>query len=118
MQKEKPFHTLDKAENLMNDVIMVTSHAPKKFRPNYVHMLQESAMAIFDDILFGNEYRYDEEMRKKYQKQAGIHMKRLTRLLERAQRVQCITMAEEADLGRQLAILQGMFEGWAGSKNI
>ena len=116
--KPKPFYTLNKAEELMNNVILVTSRSPKKFRPNYVHMMQEDAMQIFNCIFVGNEMRENPEVRKKYQMMAKIHMKRLTRLLDRAQRLQCITPIEEADLGQQLAILEDMFDGWTGSKKI
>lgn len=116
--KVPTFRTLDKAEEFMNNVITVTSHSPKKFRPNYVHMMQEDAMQIFNCIFVGNELRANEEMRRKYQMMAKIHIRKLTRLLERAQRVMCITPIEEADLGQQLAELNEMFDGWAGSKKI
>ena len=118
MQQEKPFYTLNKAEDFMNNVIAVTSRSPKKFRPNYVHMMQEDAMGIFNCIFTGNEYRQNPEIRKKYQAETMIHIKRLTRLLDRAQRVQCITSIEEADLAQQLAQLTNMVNGWISSKNI
>lgn len=116
--KQKPFYTLNKAENFMNDVITVTCRSPKKYRPNYVHLMQEDAMEIFSCIMFGNEYRDNPKIRSEYQMKAKVHMKRLTRLLDRAERVQCISPLEEADLGQKLAELEAMFDGWVGSNKI
>ena len=118
MQRERPFYTLNKAEEFMNNVINVTSRSPRKFRPNYVHMMQEDALGIFNCIFKGNEYRQSPDIRREYQLKLQIHIKRLTRLLDGAQRVQCITSIEEADLAQQLTQLTNMVNGWINSKNI
>lgn len=118
MAKEKQFYTLNKAEEFMNNVINVTSRSPKKFRPNYVHMMQEDAMGIFNCIFKGNEYRQSPNIRRDYQQKTQMHIKRLTRLLDSAQRIQCITSTEETDLAQQLAQLTNMVNGWISSKKV
>ena len=39
----------------------------------------------------------------------------MTRILERARRIQCITPVEELDLGGKLATVEEYFAGWSDS---
>lgn len=51
----------------------------------------------------------------KYTKQAEVNIRWMTRILERARRIQCITPVEELDLGGKLATVEEYFAGWSDS---
>ena len=71
---------------------------------------------IVKSIFWANEYRQsDIQECLKYTKQAEINIRWMTRRLERARRMQCITPVEELDLGGKLATVEEYFAGWADS---
>lgn len=97
-------------------LVTVSAHAPKKFRNNIVHDLQVTSNNIVKSIFWGNEYRQsDIQECLKYTKQAEINIRWMTRRLERARRMQCITPVEELDLGGKLATVEEYFAGWSDS---
>ena len=104
------------AELFDDKLVTVSAHAPKKFRNNIVHDLQITSENIVKSIFWANEYRqYDIQECLKYTKQAEINIRWMTRRLERARRMQCITPVEELDLGGQLATVEEYFAGWSDS---
>lgn len=104
-------------EELFDDkLVTVSAHAPKKFRNNIVHDLQMTSENIVKSIFWANEYRQSDIQKcLKYTKQAEINIRWMTRRLERARRMQCITSVEELDLGGQLATVEEYFAGWSDS---
>ena len=104
------------AELFDDKLVTVSAHAPKKFRNNIVHDLQMTSENIVKSIFWANEYRQsDIQACLKYTKQAEINIRWMTRRLERARRMQCITPVEELDLGGQLATVEEYFVGWSDS---
>ena len=104
------------AELFDDKLVTVSAHAPKKFRNNIVHDLQMTSENIVKSIFWANEYRqYDIQECLKYTKQAEINIRWMTRRLERARRMQCITPVEELDLGGKLATVEEYFAGWSDS---
>lgn len=104
------------AESFDDALVTVSAHAPKKFRNNIVHDLQVTSNNIVKSIFWGNEYRQsDIQECLKYTKQAEINIRWMTRRLERARRMQCITPVEELDLGGKLATVEEYFAGWSDS---
>lgn len=109
------FRLLDNAEELMIRTVMITTHSPKKYRQNVVHQMQEYTKLIYEYIYFANEYRDDKTKCMDYQKEAYVYIKMMNNILDRAERIQCITISEEAELGKLLATVQTIFEGWMSS---
>lgn len=104
------------AELFDDALVIVSAHAPKKFRNNIVHDLQMTSENIVKSIFWANEYRQsDIQECLKYTKQAEINIRWMTRRLERARRMQCITPVEELDLGDKLATVEEYFAGWSDS---
>lgn len=104
------------AELFDDALVLVSAHAPKKFRNNIVHDLQKTSRYIVKNIFWANEYRMsDIQECLKYTKQAEINIRWMTRILERARRIQCITPVEELDLGGKLATVEEYFAGWSDS---
>lgn len=104
------------AEKFDDALVNVSSHAPKKFRNNIVHDLQKTSQYIVKCIFWANEYRMsDIQECLKYTKQAEVNIRWMTRILERARRMQCITPVEELDLGGKLATVEEYFAGWSDS---
>ena len=115
-EKKKELHLLRYAEIFDDAIVQVTAHAPKKFRNNIVHDLQKTSENIVKNIFWGNEYRQsDIQQCLKYTKQAANNIHWMTRRLERARRMQCITPVEELDLGGKLATVEEYFAGWSDS---
>lgn len=115
-EKKKELHLLRHAEIFDDAMVTVSAHAPKKFRNNIVHDLQVTSNNIVKNIFWGNEYRQsDIQECLKYTKQAEINIRWMTRRLERARRMQCITPVEELDLGGKLATVEEYFAGWSDS---
>lgn len=115
-EKKKELHLLRHAEIFDDAMVTVSAHAPKKFRNNIVHDLQVTSNNIVKSIFWGNEYRQsDIQECLKYTKQAEINIRWMTRRLERARRMQCITPVEELDLGGKLATVEEYFAGWSDS---
>lgn len=115
-EKKKELHLLRHAELFDDALVTVSAHAPKKFRNNIVHDLQVTSNNIVKSIFWGNEYRQsDIQACLKYTKQAEINIRWMTRRLERARRMQCITPVEELDLGGKLATVEEYFAGWSDS---
>lgn len=115
-EKKKELHLLRHAELFDDALVTVSAHAPKKFRNNIVHDLQVTSNNIVKSIFWGNEYRQsDIQECLKYTKQAEINIRWMTRRLERARRMQCITPVEELDLGGKLATVEEYFAGWSDS---
>lgn len=115
-EKKKELHLLRYAELFDDALVTVSAHAPKKFRNNIVHDLQMTSENIVKSIFWANEYRqYDIQKCLKYTKQAEINIRWMTRRLERARRMQCITPVEELDLGGKLATVEEYFAGWSDS---
>ena len=113
-EKKKELHLLRYAELFDDKLVTVSAHAPKKFRNNIVHDLQMTSENIVKSIFWANEYRQSDIQKcLKYTKQADIRW--MTRRLERARRMQCITPVEELDLGGQLATVEEYFVGWSDS---
>lgn len=104
------------AEIFDDALVIVSAHAPKKFRNNIVHDLQKTSRYIVKCIFWANEYRMsDIQECLKYTKQAEVNIRWMTRILERARRIQCITPVEELDLGGKLATVEEYFAGWSDS---
>ena len=104
------------AEKFDDALVNVSAHAPKKFRNNIVHDLQMTSVNIVKSIFWANEYRMsDIQECLKYTKQAEVNIRWMTRILERARRMQCITPVEELDLGGKLATVEEYFVGWSDS---
>lgn len=104
------------AEKFDDALVNISTHAPKKFRNNIVHDLQMTSVNIVKSIFWANEYRMsDIQECLKYTKQAEINIRWMTRILERARRMQCITPVEELDLGGKLATVEEYFVGWSDS---
>ena len=104
------------AEKFDDELVIVSAHAPKKFRNNIVHDLQMTSEHIVKCIFWANEYRQsDIKECLKYTKQAEVNIRWMTRILERARRMQCITPVEELDLGGKLATVEEYFVGWSDS---
>ena len=104
------------AEIFDDALVIVSAHAPKKFRNNIVHDLQKTSRYIVKCIFWANEYRMsDIQECLKYTKQAEVNIRWMTRRLERARRMQCITPVEELDLGGKLATVEEYFAGWSDS---
>lgn len=104
------------AEKFDDALVNVSAHAPKKFRNNIVHDLQMTSVNIVKSIFWANEYRMsDIQECLKYTKQAEVNIRWMTRILERARRMQCITPVEELDLGGKLATVEEYFAGWSDS---
>jgi hypothetical protein len=115
-EKKKELHLLRHAEIFDDAMVTVSAHAPKKFRNNIVHDLQVTSENIVKSIFWANEYRqYDIQACLKYTKQAEINICWMTRRLERARRMECITPVEESDLGGKLATVEEYFAGWSDS---
>lgn len=115
-EKKKELHLLRYAEKFDDALVNVSSHAPKKFRNNIVHDLQKTSQYIVKCIFWANEYRMsDIQECLKYTKQAEVNIRWMTRILERARRMQCITPVEELDLGGKLATVEEYFAGWSDS---
>lgn len=115
-EKKKELHLLRHAELFDDALVTVSAHAPKKFRNNIVHDLQVTSNNIVKSIFWGNEYRQsDIQECLKYTKQAEINIRWMTRRLERARRMECITPVEELDLGGKLATVEEYFAGWSDS---
>lgn len=115
-EKKKELHLLRYAEIFDDAIVQVTAHAPKKFRNNIVHDLQKTSENIVKNIFWGNEYRQsDIQECLKYTKQAANNIRWMTRRLERARRMECITPVEELDLGDKLATVEEYFAGWSDS---
>ena len=115
-EKKNKFHLLRHAEIFDDAIVQVTAHAPKKFRNNIVHDLQVTSNNIVKSIFWGNEYRQsDIQECLKYTKQAANNIHWMTRRLERARRMECITPVEELDLGDKLATVEEYFAGWSDS---
>lgn len=115
-EKKKELHLLRYAELFDDKLVTVSAHAPKKFRNNIVHDLQMTSENIVKSIFWANEYRQsDIQACLKYTKQAEINIRWMTRRLERARRMQCITPVEELDLGGKLATVEEYFAGWSDS---
>ena len=115
-EKKKELHLLRHAESFDDALVTVSAHAPKKFRNNIVHDLQMTSENIVKSIFWANEYRQsDIQACLKYTKQAEINIRWMTRRLERARRMQCITSVEELDLGDKLATVEEYFVGWSDS---
>ena len=115
-EKKKELHLLRYAELFDDKLVTVSAHAPKKFRNNIVHDLQMTSENIVKSIFWANEYRQsDIQECLKYTKQAEINIRWMTRRLERARRMQCITPVEELDLGGKLATVEEYFVGWSDS---
>lgn len=115
-EKKKELHLLRHAELFDNKLVTVSAHAPKKFRNNIVHDLQMTSENIVKSIFWANEYRQsDIQECLKYTKQAEINIRWMTRRLERARRMECITPVEELDLGGKLATVEEYFVGWSDS---
>lgn len=115
-EKKNKFHLLRYAEIFDDELVTVSAHAPKKFRNNIVHDLQMTSENIVKSIFWANEYRQsDIQACLKYTKQAEINIRWMTRRLERARRMQCITSVEELDLGGKLATVEEYFAGWSDS---
>lgn len=97
-------------------LVTVSAHAPKKFRNNIVHDLQVTSNNIVKSIFWANEYRQsDIQQCLKYTKEAENNIRWMTRRLERARRMECITPVEELDLGDKLATVEEYFAGWSDS---
>lgn len=115
-EKKKELHLLRYAESFDDALVTVSAHAPKKFRNNIVHDLQMTSENIVKSIFWANEYRQSDIQKcLKYTKQAEINIRWMTRRLERARRMQCITSVEELDLGGKLATVEEYFVGWSDS---
>lgn len=115
-EKKKELHLLRYAEKFDDALVNVSAHAPKKFRNNIVHDLQKTSQYIVKCIFWANEYRMDDiQTCLKYMKQAEVNIRWMTRRLERARRMQCITPVEELDLGGKLATVEEYFAGWSDS---
>lgn len=115
-EKKKELHLLRYAEIFDDALVIVSAHAPKKFRNNIVHDLQKTSRYIVKCIFWANEYRMsDIQECLKYTKQAEVNIRWMTRILERARRIQCITPVEELDLGGKLATVEEYFAGWSDS---
>ena len=115
-EKKKELHLLRYAEKFDDALVNVSAHAPKKFRNNIVHDLQMTSVNIVKSIFWANEYRMsDIQECLKYTKQAEVNIRWMTRILERARRMQCITPVEELDLGGKLATVEEYFAGWSDS---
>lgn len=115
-EKKKELHLLRYAEIFDDALVLVSAHAPKKFRNNIVHDLQKTSRYIVKCIFWANEYRMsDIHECLKYTKQAEVNIRWMTRILERARRIQCITPVEELDLGGKLATVEEYFAGWSDS---
>ena len=115
-EKKNKFHLLRHAEIFDDAIVQVTAHAPKKFRNNIVHDLQKTSEKIVKNIFWGNEYRQsDIQQCLKYTKEAENNIRWMTRRLERARRMECITPVEELDLGDKLATVEEYFVGWSDS---
>ena len=115
-EKKKELHLLRHAESFDDALVTVSAHAPKKFRNNIVHDLQKTSENIVKNIFWGNEYRQsDIQECLKYTKQAANNIHWMTRRLERARRMECITPVEELDLGDKLATVEEYFVGWSDS---
>ena len=104
------------AELFDDKLVTVSAHAPKKFRNNIVHDLQVTSNNIVKSIFWANEYRqYDIQECLKYTKEAENNIRWMTRRLERARRMECITPVEELDLGDKLATVEEYFVEWSDS---
>ena len=115
-EKKKELHLLRHAELFDDALVTVSAHAPKKFRNNIVHDLQVTSNNIVKNIFWGNEYRQsDIQQCLKYTKEAENNIRWMTRRLERARRMECITPVEELDLGDKLATVEEYFAGWSDS---
>lgn len=115
-EKKKELHLLRHAEIFDDALVTVSAHAPKKFRNNIVHDLQVTSNNIVKSIFWGNEYRQsDIQQCLKYTKEAENNIRWMTRRLERARRMECITPVEELDLGGKLATVEEYFVGWSDS---
>lgn len=111
-EKKKELHLLRHAESFDDALVTVSAHAPKKFRNNIVHDLQMTSENIVKSIFWANEYRQSDIQKcLKYTKQAEINIRWMTRRLERARRMECITPVEELDLGGKLATVEEYFVG-------
>ena len=99
-EKKKELHLLRYAELFDDKLVTVSVHAPKKFRNNIVHDLQMTSENIVKSIFWANEYRQSDIQKcLKYTKQAEINIRWMTRRLERARRMECITPVEEYFVG-------------------
>ena len=115
-EKKKELHLLRYAELFDDKLVTVSAHAPKKFRNNIVHDLQVTSNNIVKSIFWANEYRQsDIQLCLKYTKEAENNIRWMTRRLERARRMECITPVEELDLGGKLATVEEYFVGWSDS---
>ena len=115
-EKKKELHLLRYAEIFDDAMVIASAHAPKKFRNNIVHDLQRTSENIVKCIFWANEYRQsDIQECLKYTKRAENNIRWMTRRLERARRMQCITPVEELDLGGKLATVEEYFVGWSDS---
>jgi len=115
-EKKKELHLLRHAEIFDDAMVTVSAHAPKKFRNNIVHDLQVTSNNIVKSIFWANEYRQtDIQECLKYTKEAENNIRWMTRRLERARRMECITPVEELDLGGKLATVEEYFVGWSDS---
>ena len=111
----KEFRLLSKARYQYSQTIKITSHSPKKYRYNYVHVLQELSFNIWDNIFSANEYRETPSDAQQYLKEAKISIAKMTDLLDLTHIDQCITLKEEAELGELLGEIQIIFDGWSKS---
>ena len=112
-EKKKELHLLRFAELFDDELVIVSAHAPKKFRNNIVHDLQKTSQHIVKCIFWANEYRMSDI--HECLKQAEVNIRWMTRILERARRMECITPVEELDLGGKLATVEEYFVGWSDS---
>lgn len=111
----KEFRLLSKARYLYSLTVKTTSHSPKKYRQNYIHVLQNLAYSIWDNIFSANEYRETPSDAQQYLKEAKISIAKMTDLLDLAHTDQCISLREEAELGELLGEIQIIFDGWSKS---
>ena len=111
----KEFRLLSKARYLYSLTVKITSHSPKKYRYNYVHVLQNLAYSIWDNIFSANEYRETPTEANQYLKEAKISIAKMTDLLDLAHTDQCISLREESELGELLGEIQIIFDGWSKS---
>ena len=91
------FKILKRAFDLYSVTIRITNSAPKKYRKNYVEILQELVKEINSNIFYGNEEE-DKETKLKMFKKTLKDLKFFSMYTYRAEIDLCITTKQKCEI--------------------
>ena len=112
-KKQRQFRIGYNSALLMNTVIQCTMSCPQKYRPNYVHYMQQAAMDIYQLIFEANQLqKLDSSIKMRNGAQALAKLKYLGSLADEAQKYGCLSFTKEAMIHERITEIQPALEGW------